>query len=40
MSDQNLNIYAIKRLTGRVSVVEREEFPVLAYIIRGGHYCG
>jgi phosphoserine phosphatase len=27
MSDQNLNIYAIKRLTGRVSVVEREEFP-------------
>jgi phosphoserine phosphatase len=31
MSDQNLNIYAIKRLTGRVSVVEREEFPVLAY---------
>jgi phosphoserine phosphatase len=36
MSDQNLNIYAIKRLTGRVSVVEREEFPVLAYIIRAG----
>jgi phosphoserine phosphatase len=27
MSDQNLNIYAIKRLTGRVSVVEREQFP-------------
>jgi hypothetical protein len=40
MSDQNLNIYAIKRLTGRVSVVEREEFPFLRTIIRGGHYCG
>jgi phosphoserine phosphatase len=37
MSDQNLNIYAIKRLTGRVSVVE-ESFPFLRTIIRGGHY--
>ncbi|WP_367772062.1 phosphoserine phosphatase SerB [Flavobacterium sp. WC2421] len=27
MSDQNLNIDAIKRLTGRTSVVEKEEFP-------------
>ena len=27
MSDQNLNIDAIKRLTGRVSVVEKEQFP-------------
>ncbi len=27
MSDQNLNIEAIKRLTGRVSVVEKDEFP-------------
>lgn len=27
MSDQNLNIDAIKRLTGRVSIVEKEEFP-------------
>jgi phosphoserine phosphatase len=27
MSDQNLNIDAIKRLTGRVSIIEKEEFP-------------
>ena len=27
MSDQNLNIDAIKRLTGRVSVVDKEEYP-------------
>jgi phosphoserine phosphatase len=27
MSDQNLNIDSIKRLTGRVSIIEKEEFP-------------
>jgi phosphoserine phosphatase len=27
VSDQNLNIDAIKRLTGRVSILEKEEFP-------------
>jgi phosphoserine phosphatase len=27
MSDQSLNINAIKRLTGRVSIIEKEEFP-------------
>ena len=27
MSDQNLNIDSIKRLTGRVSIVEKEEYP-------------
>ena len=27
MSDQSLNINAIKRLTGRVSIMEKEEFP-------------
>lgn len=27
LSNQNLNIDAIKRLTGRVSIVEKEEFP-------------
>jgi phosphoserine phosphatase len=27
VSDQNLNIDAIKRLTGRVSITEKEEFP-------------
>jgi hypothetical protein len=37
MSDQNLNIYAI-RLTGRVSVVEERISPFLRTIIRGGHY--
>jgi hypothetical protein len=36
MSDQNLYMLS-KRLTGRVSVVERENFPFLRTIIRGGH---
>jgi hypothetical protein len=35
MSDQNLNIYAIKRLTGRL--LKERSFPFLRTIIRGGH---
>ena len=27
MSDQNLNIDSIKRLTGRVSVIEKDDYP-------------